>query len=306
MDDIGTIDHLHPLIECMHLGFDDATSYVTDLDFNNNDNQDDGDDNKTAKNNKSSLSWLLDDDRISKRVLSVYDNKKANAGNICKHKPTNISCTVSFQVVDKEGNAVSFVNSNYMGFGTGIVPKKCGFTLHNRGYGFSLNKNHPNVYEPNKRPYHTIIPGIITHRDTNELYASISNMGAFMQPPGHLQLTVALVAAGLDPQSAIDMPRFRITGGGCGNPMDSTIDVEDGFDNNVIDKLKEMGHLLTSHATDDDSDDGSYAKSDTTHHFVKGFKRTMFGRAQIIKRDRETGVLWAGSDGRADGCAMGY
>ncbi len=92
------------------------------------------------------------------------------------------------------------LDSNYMGFGTGLTPTNCGFTLQNRGGGFSLDSSHPNALEPNKRPYHTIIPAMLTHADSGDLYATISNMGGFMQPQGHLQLVVSLLAYGLDPQ----------------------------------------------------------------------------------------------------------
>jgi len=165
------------------------------------------------------------------------------------------------------------------------VPDGCGFSLQNRGFGFSLDPDHPNALMPGKRPYHTIIPGMLTHSDTNELYATLSNMGGYMQPQGHMQLTVGLVSANLDPQTAIDMPRFCIADG----THDGIVYIEDGIDDTVVDELAAMGHRGVSRDA-----------------VVKGYGRSLFGKAQIIKRDRKTGVLWAGSDARSDGCAMGY
>ncbi|CAJ1917370.1 unnamed protein product [Cylindrotheca closterium] len=258
---IGTADAYHPMIEMMRLGFADGRAHVADERF------------MTV-----TVDQLLDDKRIQERAEKLFDPKNA----VIAGTPIASSCTVSFQVVDKEGNAISFVNSNYMGFGTGIVPQGCGFTLQNRGFGFTLEEGHPNVVAPRKRPYHTIIPGMITYSDTNELHSTISNMGGNMQPQGHLQLTIDMVAGGLDPQAAIDMSRFCIADG----TKDGMVQIEGGVDEKEIVKLKAMGHKLQDK--------------------VVGHARATFGRAQIIKRDRTNGVLWAGSDGRADGCAIGY
>jgi gamma-glutamyltranspeptidase/glutathione hydrolase len=186
--------------------------------------------------------------------------------------------TVYFCTVDRFGNACSFINSNYMGFGTGIVPSGWGFTLHNRGHNFSLDPGHPNALEPEKRPYHTIIPAMITRESDDSLYAAFGVMGGFMQPQGHVQVFLAL-AQGFDPQAALDLPRFCILDG---SPQ-GEVGLEEGIPPAVIADLSSRGHPVKE---------------------VVGWDRALFGRGQVILRDCRTGVLVGGSDGRADGCAM--
>jgi gamma-glutamyltranspeptidase/glutathione hydrolase len=160
------------------------------------------------------------------------------------------------------------------------VPKGWGFTLQNRGHGFSLQAGHPNALAPNKRPYHTIIPGMITHVDSGELFASYGVMGGFMQPQGHMQVASFLIDQGYGPQVALDRPRFCITSGSA----DGNIAIEHGITVETMAALAQMGHTLAP---------------------TSGHARAIFGRGQVILRDRQTGVLWGGSDPRADGLAMG-
>ena len=135
---------------------------------------------------------------------------------------------------------------------------------------------------PGKRPYHTILPGLVTHQD-GELYACFGVMGAFMQPQGHLQLLVNLLTHGMEPQAALDAPRFRIVAEEAGG----RVQLEDGITDEVVAELAALGHPVERAS-------GVYRASGK------------LGRGQLIARDRESGVLWAGSDGRADGAAVGY
>ncbi len=257
---------LHLMIEAMRLAFADTRWYVADPIFN-----------------PAPLEWLLSKDYAAERRKLIHPEQ---ATLDQQHgTPTSSSDTVYLTVVDAEGNACSFINSNYMGFGTGIVPSGWGFTLQNRGLGFSLDPAHPNALAPGKRPYQTIIPGMITINSkspsgiSKTLYASFEVMGGYMQPQGHLQVGSSLVDDCLDPQSALDLSRFCIDDGSAGG----RVALEEGISAEVMTGLENLGHSI-------------YA--------VNGQGRALFGRGQIIRRYADTGVLCGGSDPRADGCAM--
>ena len=261
-------ERLHLLIEALRLGFADSRWYVADRKFS-----------------AVPVAGLLSKQYASQR-RDLIDRQRATVDQ--RHgTPVSSSGTVYLSVVDRHGNACSFINSNYWGFGTGIVPKGYGFTLQNRGHNFSLDPNHPNALQPGKRPYHTIIPAIVTkpyasqgRGDKGEtLFASYGVMGGFMQPQGHVQVLSGLVDHGLDPQAALDLPRFRIDVEESGG----RVALEEGMPERVVANLQRMGHPV---------------------YTVGGFERSLFGRGQVILRDTETGVLCAGSDPRADGCAM--
>ncbi len=255
-------ERLHLLIEALRVAFADTQWYVADPAFHQIPL-----DALTSKTYAAERRKLIDSERAT-----VETRHGAPVGG---------SDTVYLTVVDGAGNACSFINSLYMGFGTGLVPEGTGISLQNRGALFSLDPNHPNALAPRKRPYHTIIPGLATYAEDDSLYASFGVMGGFMQPQGHVQVLVGMIDDGLDPQSALDRPRFCLTEA----KPDSRVEIEDGIPQGTMARLSEMGHDIVP---------------------VIGYARAVFGRGQIIRRDPETGVLFGGSDPRADGQVVGW
>ncbi|KAL8864651.1 MAG: hypothetical protein Q9174_007272, partial [Haloplaca sp. 1 TL-2023] len=222
----NTAPYLHAIIEALRIAFADANWFVTDPDVE-----------KVPTQDMLSRSYLAE-------RAKLFDPDKAS--ELIEHgSPAhNHSDTVYFAVTDKYGNAASFINSNYSGFGTCIIPKGCGFTLQNRGSNFSLEEKHPNVVAPRKRPYHTIIPAMITNASDQSLHSVYGVMGGFMQPQGHVQVLLNMLRFKYNPQAALDAPRICIGAGtpDLGQVLDRTVFLEEGIAMNVMNELKKMGH----------------------------------------------------------------
>ena len=181
--------------------------------------------------------------------------------------------TVCLAAADADGMMISFIQSNYMGFGAGVVVPGTGISLQNRGAGFTLEKGHPNEVGPRKKPFHTIIPGFAMN-DQGEPLMAFGLMGGPMQAQGHLQLTNRIVKFGQNPQAAIDAPRWRVLGG-------RRLAVEPAMDVALVDALRRKGHEVVIERPDD---------------------LFAFGGGQVVMRLRDDGYV-AGSDGRKDGTA---
>lgn len=175
--------------------------------------------------------------------------------------------TVYLCTADNEGRMVSYIQSNYMGFGSGIVIPETGIALHNRGHNFTLEPDHPNVLKPGKRPYHTIIPGFLTKGDRP--VGPFGVMGAFMQPQGHVQVVVNTVDFGMNPQAALDAPRWQWLAG-------KQVAFEPGVGEHLQLALARRGHDV-----------------------VGSLRPGAFGFGQIIWRD-PSGVLVGGTEPRTD------
>jgi gamma-glutamyltranspeptidase/glutathione hydrolase len=253
-------ERLHLMVEAMRLAFADARQYIADPEVS-----------------PMPVGALLSKAYAARRRALVSRDRAMQPPSY--GLALSGSDTVYLSVVDGDGNACSFINSLYMGFGTGIVAKGTGIFLQNRGANFSLDPDHPNALSGGKRPYHTIIPGMALKDD--ELWACFGVMGGFMQPQGHFQVISAMVDDDLNPQAALDRPRWCLQEGS----GDSVLALEEGIPVKTMARLAEMGHHVRP---------------------VTGRGRALFGGGQIIRRDPETGVLFGGSEPRQDGLVAAY
>ncbi|MFZ4641633.1 MAG: gamma-glutamyltransferase family protein [Nodosilinea sp.] len=238
----------HPQIEAMKLAFADVYGHVGD-----------------PAAMQVRVDQLLDPQYARERQALIGDRALPLAKTGLPRGGTVYLCTADADLM------VSFIQSNYEGFGSGILVPDTGISLHCRAAGFSLEPGHANHIAPNKRPFHTIIPGFLT--EANQPLGPFGVMGAPMQPQGHLQMVVNLANYGMNPQAALDAPRWRFLQG-------RQILVEAGVGAGVVNGLRDRGHDL------------------------QVAPETQFGKGQMILRHQ--GALVAASDPRSDGLALAY
>jgi gamma-glutamyltranspeptidase/glutathione hydrolase len=241
-----SVDTIHKQLEAMKLAFVDGQKYVAD-----------------SRNMSVTVKQLLSEEyALKRRELIGEEAINPKPGN-----PTS-GGTVYMATADEEGNMVSLIQSNYMGFGSGVVIPGTGIALHNRGHNFTLDPEHDNVLEPGKKPYHTIIPGFLTK--DGKAVGPFGVMGGFMQPQGHVQVIMNTIDFHMNPQDALDAYRWQWVG-------NKTIHIEPGFPNHLALQLARMGHNI-----------------------VPQLDTFTMGRGQIIWRSKE-GSLCGGTEPRTDG-----
>lgn len=242
-DDPQTI---HKQIESLKLAFSDGQATIADLNVM-----------------KETVDQLLSKEYAKQRAELIGEDALDPKPGI-----KDQSGTVYLSTADEDGNMVSYIQSNYMGFGSGAVVPDYGVSLHNRGCGFTLEKDHPNVVEPGKRPFHTIIPGFLTKN--GKPVGPFGIMGGHMQPQAHLQVVSSLIDFHLNPQDSLDAPRWHWSEG-------KNVQVESEMPLHIIEGLTKRGHNIS-----------------ITH------QKGLFGRGEIILRD-DNGVLIGATEPRADG-----
>lgn len=244
------VETLHRRIEATKLGYVDGLRYITE-----------------HTDMTHSVEQLLAPRYLEQRAALIGDKALDPL-----HGNPLLGGTVYLATADDEGNMVSFIQSNFEGFGSGIVVPGTGISMQNRGCSFSLNEQDANVLRPGKRTYHTIIPGFITK--DNQAVGPFGVMGGYMQPQGHVQVVASMLADKLNPQAALDLPRWKwVTG--------KTVEIEPGFPDHLAQALERRGH-----------------------HIVRCTDALTFGRGQIILRNAENGVLQGGTEPRTDGAVL--
>jgi len=246
-----SVESLHLQIEAMKLAFADVYRHVADV--------------NAMKIRGASL---LDPGYLKSRAHTI---RRDRAGQPVAGVPP--SGTIYLATADANGMMVSYIQSNYMGFGSGVVVPGTGISMQNRGFGFSLQPGHPNLVGGGKRPFHTIIPAFLTRDDQPVM--SFGVMGADMQPQGHLQMLVRLIDYRQNPQTAADAPRWKIT-------LDGGLLLEQAIPEDVARGLAQLGHRVVRASA------GS----------------TEFGAAQLVHRI--DGAYLAASEPRRDGQAVGF
>ena len=261
----ASAEYIHTFVEAKKIVYEDRAKYYADPKYSN-----------------ISTDILITKEYAKERRNLINPNiaaKEFLPGDIKLENDDTIYLTVA----DSEGNMVSLIQSNYGDMGAGLTSEEFGFSFQNRGQLFSLNADHPNVYAPNKRPFHTIIPAFVTK--DNKPWLSFGLMGGSMQPQGHAQILINMIDFGMNLQEAGDAARIRHVGSS--QPTDEEMNnggrlyLESSIDETTREKLRKLGHNV---ATD----------------------TNVYGGYQAIMWDEEHNVYYGASDPRKDGQAAGY
>lgn len=259
----GSSEYIHHFVEAKKLAFEDRARYYADPAFNDLPVEE-----LISKEYAARRAELINPDRASRNL----DAGEMEHGN-----------TIYMTVADQYGNMISLIQSNFRGLGSGMCPPGLGFILQDRGELFSLEEGHFNVYEPGKRPFHTIIPAFITK--DGKPYMSFGVMGGSMQPQGHAQIVINMIDFGMNIQEAGDAPRMRHDGSSQPTGKEMTdggvVNLESGIPYESVRELMRRGHHIKSSLGN-------------------------FGGYQAIMWDEKNGVYYGASESRKDGHAAGY
>jgi len=259
----GSSDYIHHFVEAKKLAFEDRAKYYADPAFN-----------------QLPVEELISKEYAAKRAALINPGRASRNLDAGEMEHGN---TIYMTVADSQGNMISLIQSNFRGLGSGMCPPGLGFILQDRGELFTLEEGHYNVYEPGKRPFHTIIPAFITKDGIP--YMSFGVMGGSMQPQGHAQIIINMVDFGMNLQEAGDAPRIRHDGSsqptGAKMTDGGVVNLESGIPYESIRGLMKRGHHIKS------SNGG-------------------FGGYQAIRWDKQNGAYFGASESRKDGQAAGY